>query len=103
MEEILKKLNYQREFLTEDDILNLMSLSAHFFVNYPVNEARQRLRELYQSWIYQSYECADSEKIKDMLLFGGGALKLKSRVWSGFLTLITDKINVLRSGIYLFE
>ena len=69
MEEILKKLNYQREFLTEDDILNLMSLSAHFFVNYPVNEARQRLRELYQSWIYQSYECADSEKIKDMLLF----------------------------------
>jgi hypothetical protein len=41
----------------------------HFFINYPHEELRQIVWELYRGWVYESAEWVSAEQITDMLLF----------------------------------
>jgi len=66
---ILKKLNYQPTKLQVDAIKNPFVVMHDFFADYPIEETRDKVWELYKSWIYHSSQYADQELTKDMLCF----------------------------------
>jgi hypothetical protein len=67
MEEIMKKLNYQPNTLSAQELENPLMVIADFFDNNELHEVRDKLWELYKGWVNNSVDFAEGEENADML------------------------------------
>ncbi|WCT12285.1 hypothetical protein [Mucilaginibacter jinjuensis] len=54
--------------LSPDDIRNLQLGMRHLFTNYPHEELKKTIWELYRGWVYNSAEYVSPKEITEMLL-----------------------------------
>jgi hypothetical protein len=57
------------EELSPNQVRDLQLAMRHFFVNYPHEEVKRIIWELYRGWVFNSAEYVQQEEITDMLLF----------------------------------
>jgi hypothetical protein len=57
------------EELSSNQVRDLQLGMKHFFVNYPHEEVKRIIWELYRGWVFNSAEYVQQEEITDMLLF----------------------------------
>jgi hypothetical protein len=60
-----------REFkeLSPKEVRDLQLGMRHFFINYPHEELKKLIWELYRGWVYNSAEYVIGDEITNMLLF----------------------------------
>ncbi|KAA8485554.1 hypothetical protein BDE36_0422 [Arcticibacter tournemirensis] len=58
--------------LSPKEIKDLQYGLRHLFVNYPYDELKKIIWELYRGWVYNSAESVTGEEITNMLLFYEG-------------------------------
>lgn len=68
-DKIMKKLDYQPTGLTNADLENPFGLIADFYDNNKLHETREKLWQLYRSWVGHSTGFAEGEENADMLYF----------------------------------
>jgi len=70
------------EELSPNQARDLQLGMRHFFVNYPHEEVKRILWELYRGWVFNSAEYVQQEEITDMLLFYEAILEFTDDVHS---------------------
>jgi len=55
--------------LSPEEVRDLQLGMRHFFVDYPPDELKKIIWELYRGWVYNSAAYVTGEGITDMLLF----------------------------------
>ena len=55
--------------LSPQEVRDLQLGMKHFFINYPHEEVKRIIWELYRGWVYNSTEYVTGEEITNMLLF----------------------------------
>ena len=66
---IIRNLNYQPHQLQDHQLSDPLKVMTYFFADFPIHESRDRLRELYEGWVYHSSGYATGQTVKDMLDF----------------------------------
>lgn len=66
---IIKKLNYQPIKLQAHELQNPFAVMDFFFHDFPIEETRDNLWELYKGWVNDSSQYVTEQNIKDMLCF----------------------------------
>ena len=70
------------EELSPNQVRDLQLGMRHFFVNYPLEEVKRIIWELYRGWVFNSAEYVQQEEITDMLLFYEAILEFADDVHS---------------------
>jgi len=70
------------EGLSPNQIRDLQLGMRHFFVNYPHEDVKRIVWELYRGWVFNSAEYVQQEEITDMLLFYEAILEFTNDVHS---------------------
>jgi len=70
------------EELSPNQVRDLQLSMRHFFVNYPYQEVKRIIWELYRGWVFNSAEYVQQEEITDMLLFYEAILEFTDDVHS---------------------
>jgi hypothetical protein len=68
--------------LSPNQVRDLQLGMRHFFVNYPHEEVKRIIWELYRGWVFNSAEYVQQEEITDMLLFYEAILEFTGDVHS---------------------
>jgi hypothetical protein len=55
--------------LSPNEVRDLQLGMRHFFINYPPEELKEVIWDLYRGWVYNSAEYVGKEEITNMLLF----------------------------------
>jgi hypothetical protein len=78
----MENINIEFEELTLKQVRDLQIGMRHFFVNYPHEEVKRIIWELYRGWVFNSAEYVQQEQITDMLLFYEAILEFTDDVHS---------------------
>ena len=70
------------EELSSNQVRDLRLGMRHFFVNYPHEDVKRIVWELYRGWVFNSAEYVQQEEITDMLLFYEAILEFTNDVHS---------------------
>ncbi|SDR83165.1 hypothetical protein SAMN05216490_0022 [Mucilaginibacter mallensis] len=70
------------EELSPNQVRDLQLGMRHFFVNYPHEEVKRIIWDLYRGWVFNSAEYVQQEEITDMLLFYEAILEFTNDVHS---------------------
>jgi hypothetical protein len=70
------------EELSPNQVRDLQLGMRHFFVNYPHEEVKRIIWELYRGWVFNSAEYVQQEEITNMLLFYEAILEFTNDVHS---------------------
>ena len=70
------------EELSLNQVRDLQLGMKHFFVNYPHEEVKRTIWELYRGWVFNSAEYVQQEEITEMLLFYEAILEFTNDVHS---------------------
>ncbi len=74
--------NNQKDFkeLSSSEVRDLQLAMRHFFINYPQENLKGVIWDLYRGWVFNSAEYVEREEIKDMLLFYEAILEFMNDV-----------------------
>lgn len=75
--------NTDQEFkeLSPNEIRDLQLAMRYFFINYPHENLKEVIWDLYRGWVFNSAEYVEREEIKNMLLFYEAMLSFMDDVY----------------------